>query len=535
MRTTQRKEWVSSCSQGKGFQENNDDLYDLLQRAAAMDRNRAALAVGGSAVHSYGDLAHRSASLGSGLIENYGLAPGDRVALVMKNHPAFFEALFACWYAGLAAVPVNARLHPREFQYILENSGTRVCLATPELAEDISGISGALPGLEDIVDVTATGYAKLCSSTAGTKAEVRADDLAWLFYTSGTTGRPKGAVLSHRNLHTMILAYFASVDSILPQDCILHAAALSHGSGLYGLPHVAMGACQVIPESSAFDPAEIFALSQAYDGVTMFAAPTMVKRLVEAPESGGMEPFKTIVYGGGPMYVADLKRALDRFGNHFVQIYGQGESPMTITALSKHEHAEKQHPRYEERLASVGRAQMVVEVRVADEFGQDLPLGEAGEVLVRGDTVMPGYWKNPEATKKALRDGWLYTGDLGSLDADGYLTLRDRSKDLIISGGANIYPREIEEVLLRHPAVLECAVIGTPHAEWGEKVTAFVVLRDDVKADSKDLDRLCLAEIARFKRPRRYLFVESLPKNNYGKILKTELRQQVSARQEEST
>jgi len=502
------------------------NLYELLQRAAAMDRNRIAVAVGEDTVCSYGDLALRTASLGSGLTRRYGLSPGDRVALVMKNHPSFIETLFACWHAGLAAVPINARLHPREVQYILEDSGTRICLATPELAQSLSEVSPALPLLSDIIDVTGKEYARLCSGAADARAEVQDDDLAWLFYTSGTTGRPKGAVLSHRNLHSMILAYFASVDSILPQDCILHGAALSHGSGLYGLPHIAVGACQIIPESSAFDPDEIFALCKSHEGVTMFAAPTMVKRLVEAPGGAG-EPFKTIVYGGGPMYAADLKRALDRFGNHFVQIYGQGESPMTITALSKHEHADKQHPRYEERLASVGRAQMVVEVRVADNDGRDLPLGETGEVLVRGDTVMPGYWNNPEATDKAIRGGWLHSGDLGSLDADGYLTLKDRSKDLIISGGANIYPREIEEVLLRHPAVLECAIIGAPHTEWGEEVIAFVVLRDGEEASGSDLDRLCLEEIARFKRPRRYLFVGDLPKNNYGKILKTELRRQV--------
>jgi len=501
------------------------NLYDLLQRAAAMDSNRTAIAIGETAVCSYGELAQRSAGLASGLLKGYGLVPGDRVALVMKNHPAFLESLFACWHAGLAAVPVNARLHPREFQYILEDSGTRICLATPELAQSLTEVSGTLPNLWDIVDVTGKDYVRLCSSASGPKAAVLPNDLAWLFYTSGTTGRPKGAVLSHRNLLAMTLAYFASVDSIAPHDCILHAAALSHGSGLYGLPHVAAGACQIIPESSSFDPGEIFALSTSYDGMTMFAAPTMVKRLVEAPGEG--ELFKTIVYGGGPMYVADLERALDRFGNHFVQIYGQGESPMTITALSKHEHADKEHPRYEERLASVGRAQMVVEVRVADDAGQDLPLRETGEVLVRGDTVIPGYWKNPEATNKAIRDSWLYTGDLGALDADGYLTLKDRSKDLIISGGANVYPREIEEVLLRHPSVLECAVIGAPHTEWGEEVVAFVVLREGEDVGSEDLDRLCLQEIARFKRPRRYLFVGRLPKNNYGKILKTELRQLV--------
>jgi long-chain acyl-CoA synthetase len=197
---------------------------------------------------------------------------------------------------------------------------------------------------------------------------------------------------------------------------------------------------------------------------------------------------------------------------------------MTITALSRAEHAEIDNPRYEARLASVGRAQTVVEVRVVDEGDRPLPPGELGEVLLRGDSVMLGYWDDPAASEAALRGGWLHSGDLGVLDADGFLTLKDRSKDLIISGGANIYPREIEEVLQQHSAVLECAVVGRPHPDWGEAVTAFVVARPGAALDTAELDALCLEKIARFKRPRDYRVIEALPKNNYGKVLKTELR-----------
>jgi long-chain acyl-CoA synthetase len=301
---------------------------------------------------------------------------------------------------------------------------------------------------------------------------------------------------------------------------------MSHGSGCYILPHAARAACQVIPEGGSFDEDQIFALFRVQRGVTMFAAPTMLKRLAEHPGAGGSDHpgLKTIVYGGGPMYLADLDRAQAAFGHRLAQIYGQGESPMCITALDKRAHADAAHPRHRERLASVGTAQTVVEVMVADADDRPVATGEVGEVLARGDSVMRGYWQNPEASAATLRSGWLHTGDIGSLDQDGFLTLRDRSKDLIISGGSNIYPREVEEVLLRHPAVAEVAVIGRPDARWGEAVVAFVVAAPEAACDPADLDAHCLAHIARFKRPKDYRFVDALPKNNYGKVLKTALR-----------
>jgi long-chain acyl-CoA synthetase len=211
-------------------------------------------------------------------------------------------------------------------------------------------------------------------------------------------------------------------------------------------------------------------------------------------------------------------------GDRFVQIYGQGESPMTITALSRNHLSDRSHPRYKERIASVGVAHSLIQVRVADPDGKSLANGETGEVLVKGDTVMKGYWSDPAATASTVRDGWLFTGDLGSLDEDGFLTLRDRSKDLIISGGSNIYPREVEEVLLKHPSIDEVSVVGRRSAEWGEEVVAFVVPMPGKSVEPTELDSLCLEHLARFKRPKEYRIVATLPKNNYGKVLKTELR-----------
>jgi long-chain acyl-CoA synthetase len=228
------------------------------------------------------------------------------------------------------------------------------------------------------------------------------------------------------------------------------------------------------------------------------------------------------------MYLSDLEDALDVFGPRLAQIYGQGETPMTITALSKADHAERDHPRWRERLKSVGFPRTDVEVRVVDDADNELPVGEIGEVVVRGDVVMAGYWNQPEATAETLRGGWLHTGDVGSFDDDGFLTLHDRSKDLIISGGMNIYPREVEEALLRRPDVQAAAVVGRPDPEWGEAVVAFVVAAEgDAQPSVEDLDRTCLDAIARYKRPKDYRFVDALPTNNYGKVLKRELREQL--------
>ena len=368
-------------------------------------------------------------------------------------------------------------------------------------------------------------------------AERAPDDPAWLFFTSGTTGRPKGATLSHRNLLIMTLSYFADMDPISSEDSVFHAAPLSHGSGLYALPHVAKAANNVIPESGGFEATEILGLIPHYSGVTIFGAPTMIVRMMASPAMAEADTtnLKLLYYGGAPMYVADVERALEIFGPKLVQIYGQGEAPMNISYLSREFYADRSHPRYAERIASTGISRTDCEFRVVDEDDKTLPPGEAGEVVVRGDIVMTGYWQDPVATAATLRGGWLHTGDIGSVDEDGFLTLLDRSTDMIISGGTNIYPREIEEVLLRHDEVREASVIGRPHPEWGEDVVAFVVRAEGGKVTAADLDQLCLDNIARFKRPKEYYFETTLPKNNYGKVMKRDLRDRLEATNKEES
>jgi long-chain acyl-CoA synthetase len=483
------------------------NLAHLLLQSALRHPGRPALAVGKQAVLSFGELASRVSRLSSGLARKLNLAKGDRVALAMKNCPEYYELLFACWHAGLTPVPMNAKLHAKEFAYILENSGAKACFVTPDLEPAVNGIS--------------TLQLRTFYEEPGAPADVSPDDVAWLFYTSGTTGVPKGAMLTHRNMLFQTQAYFADIDKLGPGDSILHPAPLSHGSGLYGLPHFSAGAVNVIPESGHFEPAEIFELLDHWSGASFFAAPTMLVRLLASPAARAPRNLKCIVYGGAPMYVADSLRAIELFGPRLYQLYGQGESPMTITGLPQIFH----NVNSVEKLASCGFARTGVEVKIFNERDEELPAGETGEIVTRSDCVMGGYWNDPEATAKTLRGGWLHTGDLGSLDEQGFLTIKDRSKDMIISGGANIYPREIEEVLLRHPAVAECSVVGRPHPEWGEEVVAFIVTKASIQREEQE--QLCLDNIARFKRPREYRFVEALPKNNYGKVLKTDLRKQL--------
>src|SRR3990172_12748427 len=433
------------------------NLAQLLIGSARRLPDQPAVAVGKMVLLSYGTLSHRVARLAAGMVSKFRLEPGERVALAMKNCPEYWEILFACWHAGLTAVPMNAKLHPKEFGYILGHSAAKGCFLT-------SGIE-CFFGNSVLTD--SKDYENL-KAEPQQPHDSKPDDTAWLFYTSGTTGVPKGAMLTPRNILFASQAYFADIDKLGPQDAILHPAPLSHGSGLYGVPHFAAGAVNVIPESGGFDAEEIFDLMDRWPNSSLFAAPTMIVRLLASPAARNPAGLKTITYGGAPMYVADALRAIELFGPRLYQLYGQGESPMTITGLPQSAHAAREH------LETCGFERTGVEGKIFDENEGELPPGEVGEIVTRSDCVMAGYWTNPEATAKTLRGGWLHTGDLGSLDAQGFLTIKDRSRDMIISGGANIYPREIEEVLLRHPAVAECSVVGRPHPEWGEEVVAFV-------------------------------------------------------------
>jgi long-chain acyl-CoA synthetase len=495
----------------------------LLQRTARLHPTLTATALGGRPVRTYAALLAEVRALAGGLARA-GLRPGDRVALFMANRPVYVELLLAIWWQGLAAVPINAKLHRREAAEILADSGARLLFCCARTRADVAGLETGIDGLEQVIEAGTPGFERLRAGEPAAEAPAEAgdDDLAWLFYTSGTTGRPKGAMTTHRNLIHMVQGYLTDIDAITPGAALIHAAPLSHGSGLYLLPFLAQGGVQVLPPSTGFEPGEFFEIAAAWPEASVFAAPTMVARLTAA--AAKLRPpgatLRTIVYGGGPMFFDDLQAAIRVFGPIFAQLYGQGEAPMTITAMSRTLFRRAVEAGDEAYLRTVGAPHLGTELRIRREDGSEAAVGEIGEITVKSPTVMAGYWNHPEASANTIVDGWLLTGDLGKVDARGLLKLEGRSKETIISGGSNIYPIEVENLLMSHPQVLEAAVVGLPDPEWGEVVAAFVVPAPGAVDLAALLDRHCLAGIARFKRPKIYHFRDSLPKNAYGKILK---------------
>ena len=468
-------------------------------------------------------------------LKSLGVEKGDRVAILQWNCPQFLETMLACFKAGFCVVPINARLHPEEVRYQVQDSEAAVLVYGHEFGEAVAQIREALPATRHLISLRAATPWELDfdslvrdhATTVDQTVRVEAGDLAWLFYTSGTTGRPKGAMLTHGNLDYALTGYLADVLPIDCEDAALHAAPLSHGSGFQALANVARGAANVILSPRQFEPPNVFGTIERYRITNLFLAPTMIKLLLNAPEIEryDLSSLRYVVYGGAPMYVDDLKSGVGRLGQVFVQIFAQGETPMTGTYLRRHDHVVHGTEQQEKRLMSAGVARTGVEVRIVDPEDHEVPRGHLGEVVVRGRTVMSGYWRQPEATADVLRNGWLHTGDVGYMDTGGYVFVLDRKKDMIISGGANIYPREIEEVIQRHPAVKEVAVVGVPDGLWGESVKAVVALRDGCSVTEQDIVGECLAHLASYKKPRSVEFVPELPKNAYGKILKRQLRE----------
>lgn len=500
------------------------NLANWLIKAAKQYPDKPALQRGETVVADYAEFARRTAALAGHLQTCCKVAKGDRVALFLPNCTEYLEILYSVWSLGAVVVPINAKLHAKEAAWIIGDAGANVVFGSHMYLEQLAKIMPA--SVEYTIDVDRPGFAELYNSVPlNAPVQVLSDDLMWLFYTSGTTGKPKGVMLTSANLTAMTLSYFADVDDVHQDDSTLYAAPMSHGAGLYNFMYVIKAARHVVPVSGGFDAGEILDLAPRLQNLSMFAAPTMVRRLVDAARARGEtgEGIKTIVYGGGPMYFADIVDAVDVMGARFIQILGQGECPMAISVLSRETVADRSHANWRGRLAGVGMPQSVVDVEIRSPEGKRLAVGEVGEICVFGLPVMKGYWQNQKATQETVVEGWLKTGDLGVMDADGFITLHDRSKDVIISGGSNIYPREVEEVLLTHPNVSEVSVIGVQDPEWGEIVVACVVASETSEAE---LDAFCLDSIARFKRPKHYRFMDNLPKNAYGKILKTDLRLQ---------
>ena len=504
------------------------NLSQLFQRSVQMYPDRTAVRCGDDMRLTYRELDGRVGALARWFRADLGLQPGDRLMLAMKNCPEYIEGLLASWRAGLCVVPVNSKLHPREIAGMAEDAGAATCLSHGPLAADLRAHSAAHAQF-DVINVDSARYRSALGSPylpAGAGSE---EDVAWLFFTSGTTGRSKGVMITHANMVSMALNFLADVQDVAPGDALIHVAPLSHGSGLYSIPYWIKGGMQVLPASGGFDEAELFSLLDTHVRASLFASPTIVQRMVRfaSEHTAQASGLRSLVVGGAPFYVEDIKEAVRCFGPRVAQVYGQGESPMTISSISAQQIGAAVTRGDSQLLGSVGFPMTSMNVTVVDGDGKPVAAGELGEVIVRGPSVMAGYWNNPEATAATIVDGALRTGDIGLIDERGLLHLRDRSKDVIISGGTNIYPREVEEVLLTHPAVAEVSVVGAADPEWGESVVAFIVKRPSFDVADADLDAHCLSAIARFKRPKRYIYVPELPKNGTGKVLKRELQHRI--------
>ena len=472
----------------------------------------------GARTMTYRDLDGTCAAVGDWLAAQ-GCRRGDRVLLFLKNGFEFPTLLLAGMRAGLVMVPTNAKLHPREVAWIAGDAEPKLIFTH---ADQVDELQAALPaGLETTIVAIEDFQLPDPSLDPAPPIDVAPDDPAWIFYTSGTTGKPKGATLSHRNLIAATVNCIADVFAFQASDRVLHVAPLSHGSGLYLLPSLARGAANIIYDAPGFRPDEVFDFVAAEKVTAIaFVAPTMIVRFLDAAPRNDIGALRGVVYGGATIHLEHIRAAVARFGPIFHQLYGQGEAPMTISYLPGADHLGAD----DATLLSAGYVRSGVEVRLLDDEDRDVPPGGDGEICVRGDVVMKGYWRNPEATAKALKGGWLHTGDIGHFDAAGRLRVLDRRHDTIISGGTNIYPKEVEDVIASHPQVREVIAFGLPDAEWGESV-AVAIVTDDPGLDDAAMLAFCKSNLASFKKPKHVFFVPELPKNAYGKVLRRTLRE----------
>jgi long-chain acyl-CoA synthetase len=518
------------------------NLGELLAGSALRTPDAVAITASESSL-TYRDLDDRVNALCHGF-DDLGLRPGDRVGCLLPNSPELLETMFACFRAGLGWVPLNAKFRSNEVSFHLSDSSARLLITDASFRATVEG--GRLDGITvvatgDDLPHGATRYEELIAGATGrgaVSADVDRDTLAWLFYTSGTTGRPKGAMLTHGVLSFVTASWLADLTPMGPSDVTLHAAPLTHGAGFHALATTARGARHVIAPAGSFDPAAMLTLLARERITNTWMVPTQIIMLADAATTAtaDLPELRQIVYGGAPFPEAELRRALDIFGPRLVQLYGQGETPMTATVLSADDHAAALAEPAPSRLASAGHPRPGMEVRLVDSDDREVATGDVGEITVRGPAVMTGYWGQPEATEQTLRGGWLHTGDLGRVDDRGYLFLLDRVKDMIITGGSNVYAVEVEAVLREHPSVRDVAVIGVADRKWGEQVVAVIVVDGTAELSpelspelSTVLGAHCAAQLANYKQPRRYVTVAELPRNAYGKVLKRDLREMVQA------
>jgi len=477
--------------------------------------------------------------LGNALL-GLGMKKGDRVSLLLNNSTYSAECFRGANSAGIPFVSLNTRNAAPEHVYILNNAGSKALIVGEEFMPMIETILPDAPALEHVITVpgknkgTYLSYEDLLSASSINEpdVEISPDDPYSIRYTSGTTGKPKGVLQLFRSDITQLYNALMEGLEIRKSDAVALTAPVTHASGSMVLPHMVKGAKVVI--LPGFDPEVLLQTIEKEKITTLYLVPTMIVMLINHPtlKEHDISTIRTIRYGASPIAPNVLKKAIGIFGNVFLQGYGLTEASMPITLLTKEDHILDGTDRSLNRLKSIGREVLIAKVSIQDPDCHILPDGETGEICVKSDQVMKEYWHNPEATKEALIDGWLHTGDMGYRDKDGYFYLVDRKKDMIISGGFNIYPREVEDVLYFHDAVLEAAVVGIPDEKWGETVKAFVVLKSGKNATAEEIIAHCRKHLASYKKPTSVDFIDELPKNANGKILKKDLKAPYWADQE---
>jgi acyl-CoA synthetase (AMP-forming)/AMP-acid ligase II len=487
------------------------DLGYLLERAIAGHRSKTAVTDGSRSL-TYAEVGERSARLVNALTA-LGLNPGDPVVLLLSNRLEFAEIDVALARGGFVRVALNARLSLEDFSLSVDDCDARAIITEPSFDESAAELTRRHGLVWMRIGKDGPAPSRSYDATlaeASTSIEVPARDVslaAWISYTSGTTGRPKGIVLSHGALCSVIFNFGLEVGPITDQESILLPQALSHGAGYFLLAYLAAGGCAHI--MSHFDPQAANALGERHGIKTLKLVPTMLSSLValDVPT-----PFHTIIYGAEPISARLLDRTLDLYGQRLVQVYGQSEAPSSISCLKKHEHILGEPQRL-----SAGRPWRTVKAKIVDQHGNEVSPGARGELVVRGPQMMSGYHKRSKATAEVLRDGWLWTRDLAEMDPNGFIYLRGRSDQIIISGGYNIAPAEVEGVLLTHPEILECAAFGVPDERWGHAVAVAVVRAPGSTLDSEGLTRFSNERLG-FRKPRHVLFVDALPYSSYGKV-----------------
>jgi long-chain acyl-CoA synthetase len=476
---------------------------------------------------SYGDLDRRTNQIANALLAD-GVRPQARIAILSKNSPAFFELWFGAAKANIVLVPVNFRLAPPEAAYIVENARAELLFVGADCYPLVEEIAHELKSVRQIIalDGPHAGFADYDAWVAAQSEKdpavpVSISDCAIQMYTSGTTGHPKGAQLSHANLLTLLPGALRQLGAWHENDVSLVCMPLFHigGSG-WALVGLYCGVENVLMRDP--DPVAILRLIPEFRITKAFLVPALLLFLLQAQQcrTTDFSSLELILYGASPAPIDLLRNAVKVFGCGLAQLYGLTETTGAITYLPPEDHGEHAIA----RLKSAGRPMSGVEIRVVDPLGTDVAIGEVGEIICRSPQVMLGYWNAPEATNQSIRDGWFYTGDAGYLDQDGYVYIYDRVKDMIISGGENIYPAEVESALFGHPAVADVAVIGVPDAKWGEAARAIVVKKPGADIEPEELVEFARKRIASYKVPRSVDFVDALPRNPAGKILKRELR-----------